>query len=751
MRMPAPSRRTTSRPGVGLAGLGAVLLVLMLLGGASGARAQITIPEIRGPAPAAEAQAGVHLLRTDRPEQALPYLRRAVRADSTLQLAMHGAAAYWLGNAYARLDDSTAARRSWRQGMRALDEAGGFDLRLADAYLRSLTPAGLRAERLRAVRLYTRLLGAVGADTSAAVTRILRRRMAQLAPLLPDTVFESVVAGTRDAAPSTWTFRAEGGEALRRWWRGLDPYPATAENERLEEHLTRLVRAQQGFRCPEPTRGLDDRGMAHLRYGAPWKRHVLSYKDMDFFQEVFRFGVPTTPSGFPEAELWVYPQIDTAAYFLFVEDAGSDCYDISRTEELIPAPLRYGRGNSDRGLNIAYSSLMALRSIYEELALYHIDYSGRYTEIANYANWQEMMATAAQAGMAPGGVQQRRVGAGAGMTRIVSSDPLFGQEDPSQFIQQIMARAQREDRQAAQRRDEVMPRRYSALQEDTPRLATQMRTARFLNADGTTRTEVYWGVPTDEVRLRDEQDGRLLPSMIRLSALQADAAQRPERRLTRRYRIDSARASGQGFVAPSLTFDSPSAARSHLRLHWAQYRLWETSDSTQFGLGPKHRVAFTRVDSLEALRTSGPLEMSDVKVMRLQDTSGTALAQPREHAMPYPFRRLTADTPLLLAFELYHLTRGADDRTRYTLSYEVRGRTQRGWTRLFRGQDTQRTRTETTVTGTQRRTDETILLDLSELARDEAQEVQVTVRVTDEVAGTTQARTVEFELAGTDN
>jgi GWxTD domain-containing protein len=721
------------------------------MGGGTDVRAQVTIPAVRGPAPAAQAQAGIHLLRTDRPEQALPYLRRAVRADSTLQLADHGAAAYWLGAVYARLRDTTAASRTWRRGMRALDEAGGFDLRLADAYLRSLTPAGLRAERLRAVRVYTRLLGAVGADTTTAGTQILRRRVAQIAPMLSDTLFKTVVAGAREADPSTWTFRAEGGDALRTWWRGLDPYPATPENERLEEHLTRLVRAQRGFRCPEPAHRLDDRGMAHLRYGAPWKRHVLDYKDMGFFQEVFRFGVPTTPSGFPEAELWVYPQIDTAAYFLFVEDQGSGCYDISPTEELMPAPLRYGRGGSDRGLNIAYSSLMALRAIYEELSLYHIDYSGRYTEIANYANWQEMMATAARAGMAPGGVQQTRVGAGAGMTRIVSSDPLFGQEEPSQFIQQIMARAQREDRNAAQRRDEAMPRRYSALQEDTPRLAAQMRAARFLNADGTTRTEVYWGVPTDEVRLRDDENGRLLPSMIRLSALQADAAQRLERRLTRRYRIDSARASGQSFVAPSLTFDSSSSARFHLRLQWTQYRLWDTPDSTQFGLGPKHRVAFTRVDSLKALRTAGPLEMSDVEVMRLSDTTGAARARPRKHATPYPFRRLTADTPLLLAFELYHLTRGADDRTRYTLAYDVRGRTQRGWTRLVRGQDTQRTRTETTVEGTRRRTNETILLDLSELVRDEAQTVQVTVRVTDEVADTTQARTVEFELAGTDN
>jgi hypothetical protein len=158
-------------------------------------------------------------------------------------------------------------------------------------------------------------------------------------------------------------------------------------------------------------------------------------------------------------------------------------------------------------------------------------------------------------------------------------------------------------------------------------------------------------------------------------------------------------------------------------------------------------LTLTRIDSLRPLRAGGRLEMSDVKVLSAPDAE-VSPARLQAQATPYPFQTVTNDTPLLLSFELYHLSRGPDDQTRYTIAYEVAGRTRRGWTRLFRGQDTQQTSTETTVTGTERRTEELILLDLSEIERDEAQDVRVTVRVTDETSGDTIARTVDFVLQG---
>jgi len=119
-------------------------------------------------------------------------------------------------------------------------------------------------------------------------------------------------------------------------------------------------------------------------------------------------------------------------------------------------------------------------------------------------------------------------------------------------------------------------------------------------------------------------------------------------------------------------------------------------------------------------------------------------------AVAFPFSTIGPDTPLILYFELYHLTYDADDRTRYKVAYEVEGRTQRGWTRVFRNDEVRRTSTEAEYSSTARRTQEYIYLDLSKLRDKKNQDVRVTVRVTDTVTGATTSRTTAFELVGTD-
>ncbi|MDQ7065779.1 MAG: GWxTD domain-containing protein, partial [candidate division KSB1 bacterium] len=53
-----------------------------------------------------------------------------------------------------------------------------------------------------------------------------------------------------------------------RFWRKVDPTPATLANERLIEHYQRLHIARTRYRSPQP-RGYDDRGMIYVRYGEP--------------------------------------------------------------------------------------------------------------------------------------------------------------------------------------------------------------------------------------------------------------------------------------------------------------------------------------------------------------------------------------------------------------------------------------------------------------------------------------------------
>ena len=745
MSIPVPAAHTWSPRSWGPRVVPVVLWVvsgLLLWGSLAPTQAQIDVPDIERLSASDQIGAGVRLLRTGRPEDAVSLLRSALRVDSALVAPSHGAAAYWLGEAYDRIGRAAKARTTWQAGHRALRAGGQFDARLTDAYLRTLTPEQLRGERLYAADTYRSLLRRVGADTVAAAQSLFRRRVAQVAPLMSDSALARVIREDRSTAAKNWTFRPEAGSALGEWWRGLDPYPATDANERLEEHLTRLVHVQQNYRCSERISGLDDRGIVQLRFGSPYKRRTLNYEDGEFFREVYRFGVNVPPSSFPESEIWLYTHIDESGFYLFAEEDTSDCFAIAKANELVPDYLTRQRPDNERGLNIAYSALMAMRAIYRELALYHINFSSRYSEIANYADWQEMQAM----GPSTSGQQSVEVGAGVGQTRRVSSNPAFGIDFPTRFVPRMVSRAEREDRRAAERREEAMPRQHTTLLEGEARLPVAVRTARFLDADGTTRTEVYWGVPAAALPMGDEDS--LASSLINVSAVRYSADRQSSQRQNRRYRVEVDSEDDPRMIVPDPLSFRGATTLHHLGLQWGQYQLWPTdSSSSKKRLGPQRRTATVRADSLQPLRAEGArVEMSDVKVLTLPDTTARTLATPAEQASPYPFRTLSADTPLLLSFEVYHLTYGADDRTRYSVSYEAEGETKRGWTELLRGTDTQRTSTEMTMEGTDRRTRETILLYLSGIERDEPQDVRVTVRVTDEVTGTTVSRDLDFVL-----
>jgi len=739
-----------------------VLWLLLLLSGLGllgalpeATRAQVTDSlQLQPLSPVAQAQGGIQLMKRDRPAKARPYLEQAFATDSSLVLSEHGAVAYWLGEAYARTGDSARARSTWHRGHQMLRATQQFDARLADAYLRGLTRSQLQENRLEAVEAYFTLLGRITPDTTAALTSIYRRRVFQLASLMPDDVFNQVLDGDRSEEPSTWSLRPAAGDSLQAWWRGLDPFPDTPENERLEEHLERLVHARRAFSCAERPSRLDRRGATYLRFGAPDKRRPLRYKDTDFFQEVFRFGVHLSPDAFPDSEIWLYPQIHESGFYLFAEEKTSDCFQLARSNDLFPSRLTRPQAKNERGLNYAYSALMAMRAVYEKLALYHINFGNRYSKIANYADYQEMSAQQAEADRRfgtnfTGSKQQTTVGAGA-TARTVTEDPLMGMEAPTTFVSRIVGQAEREDRAAARRREENMPRQYTALRDNVPELPVAVRTARFLNENGSTRTEIYWGVPGAEARLApDDEEESPPPSLIRFAVTQHNDDRTRTRRQQSQHPLPARPGESQDLlVPPSLTFDDIDS-QHHLSLQWTQYRLWRSADGSTGGLGPKQRYTAARADSLAPLRAAGPTpEMSDLKVLTLPDTSSATLANLAERAVPYPFQTIGPETPLLLSFELYHLNYGDDDRTRYTLSYAVEGKTQRGWTRLFRGQDTQRTTTEMTRRGSERRTEEQIVLDLSQIEREEPQDVRVTVRVTDEVTDASVTRSVDFRLRG---
>lgn len=698
--------------------------------------------QLRPSPPEATVEAAVGLLEQGQVRDAIPVLRHLVDRNPGYVSPRAGAAAYWLGRAYDRAGKQDKARHAWARGLKALHRADRFEVRLADAFLQSQTPASFQAHRDVVREAYWGLLGRINSSASSAEQIVFRRYVAQLAPLLPEKTLQRVVHQPRTREPAQWTFRDEAGTALHVWWRRQDVYPSTRQNERLDEHLARLVKAQNAYTCTSRVSGLDDRGHVFVQLGTPLEKHSVTYGEGDFFQEVIRFGVGVSRSDFPDNEFWSYSHIDRAGYYLFAKSRR--CYTIAEANDLLPKQLRQRRSASERGLNIAYSSLMAMRHIYRNLALYHSDFSVRFAEIAKYADWQETQGAIAEARERTGGGQTGgyTVGAGRGQRQVFASKQ-FSIAPPNRFVTQMVEQARREDQAAAKRRARTMPRQYTELREQTETLPIAVRTARFLTPNGTTRTDVYWGLRTKHLQPEAEA---FSGAVISLNGVRYDDATYERRKnIQRQYVIQTQTVRDEHLLHPAPVSIPGTTEPYHLALQWLQFDA-DVSASGRVNLGEVRREAVVWSDSLRPLRADGrELEMSDVQV-RMLDTPDAAPAQWMEASKPYPFRTISASAPLLLYFELYHLTFGSNDRTRYNIAYVVESKTQHGWTRLFRDRQTEQVSMSATHSGTSRRTEELITLDLSSIAGEQARAVRVTVRVTDEVAQTQVERSVNFMI-----
>jgi GWxTD domain-containing protein len=683
--------------------------------------------------------AGIQALQHDQLAQAESLLAAVVTARPDYTTAQHGAAAYWLGVAHEHREQPGAARTAWINGQEALAERGAFDLQLADAYLRTAPTSTAGYDRSIAVDVYRQLLRYADSSLTATETEIVTRHAAQAALLMTE---EERAPITDDALHDTpWTFKDGAGAALLAWWRRYDPAPATPENERIEEHLNRVAEARAKYPHPERSTGLDDRGETYVRYGPPYLQRTITYNDAGFVLDVFRFGVNVSSFEFPKNEIWTYPQIHHGAYYIFVED--NDEYYIGTSSDLMPSRLSNTFSNSDRHLNRAVSALAAMEYIFRDLALYHPDFGSLYDKIANYANWQEMNATQYRAtGQAPAGTRVRTVGSGIGQQRLVFSSPVFGIGMPSQFVQRTSMEQRTLDMQARRLRRQVMPPQTTDIFGDLGSLSIATRTARFLEPNGQTRTEVYWGTRTSDIEL-DEEDADK-NSLIKLTAVSYEADYTRRGMQGKWYSIDAAPGE-EGLVVPGVFSVRGMSGTYHLGLQWEQY----TADLSgeRVALDEQLRVATQRIDTLSALSAAPDrLEMSDLRPM-LPNDDFLASGASADAATPYPFNRIATDASLVLYFELYHLGFNSDDQTRYTVEYDVMRQAERGRiARLFRGDKEDRTTASTTYEGDSRRAQEQILIDLSEWPEDESGTLTVTVRIMDEVTGQQVERAIDFEV-----
>mgnify|MGYP006280589323 CR=1 FL=1 len=692
---------------------GIALLMLGIAISGTHAAAQTTTAVASDAAPEVRLQAAIDLLDEERTEAAIPLLQTVVAQDAAFVGVEQGAAAYWMGEAYRIADRPDDALRAWADGVSALREAGVFDMRLADAYIRHVfaEASGLHYER--AGEAYLNLIGRAGHPLAQAERSILREHLRALRPILPPPMRERTGLAGDD---SIGTLPVDAGAQLVQWWRSQDAVPATAANERLEAHLERVVHAWQQY---QTTGVLDARGDIYIRLGAPYKQTTIGPTSAQFRRKVLNRNATLHATDYPDNEFWVYRQLDPSLHFLFVETR-SNYYSIGKTHDLIPSTLKNGLTRSPRGQRLSRAYVRSMAEMYSQLALYHEDFAFRYQRLANYADLIDI-------------------------AEFTGQWPAMADHEPATFAQIMRSQIRLADEQTARRRRNDAPRSHFEPSGTVDALPVSVRTARFLDADGTTRTQVYWSAPTAELTpskaLMKELDRSAPPEhyYLAVSLVQKAPDYQAREVVRRRLTVSPGSIDSTDVIQPQAYTVAGDTGRYHLAAQWEAY----IADSPHIGsvrLGPRIKFGAYRQDSLQALPSDpNQLVMSDLKPLFIAPSDTLSQAQ-LGAAPPYPFGSIPAEGPLALYFEVYHLGRDSTAGTRYAVEYEVTRTVDGG---LLRRDEEQRTAGRTVYEGASRTAREYVVLDLSQF-EEAAEGLAVTVRVTDETTGQTVSRTLDF-------
>jgi len=532
-------------------------------------------------------------------------------------------------------------------------------------------------------------------------TSVVRRQLDALEPVLPDSMVKRLrLARARETGDPS-TLAPGAGTQLVRWWRRADPLPATVRNERLHEHLKRTQYAFEHYAREDDPDRLDDRGRVFVRLGDPDRRIDLNTKH--------------------GGEFWVYGSHD-AAEFVFVRDRG-DGYELGIPTDFLPGQLRRGIGPTNRGLRKAVQGISLLESVYEELAHYRSRYGITFSDLSMYK-------------------EQIR--------QALSGLPPSFNVSPHTFVNQKLEEIRIQEHHAAQKRKKTVPQTISEVGRNLNELPVAARWVRTLTEEGQTTVDVYWSVRRESLPLSADQrqsfqEAGLEPGshyLLSSSLIQLSRDYKPQTKNTHHLLLSG----DPGAAASSVETQRVSFPLRDTTRHAALQvdELWASIDDADRSVRPHARIGVgtSRADSLVPLkRDPSTLEMSDLQPVRPGDSPSLI------DAPVYPFPALTPTTPLALRFDLYHLTTGEDGRTRYTVEYDVLRKTDRqGVVRLFQGDEREQTAVSSTFEGQRRRTTEAVLLDVSSWDIGEAQDVRITVRVTDQHTDQQVERSITFRL-----
>ena len=548
--------------------------------------------------------------------------------------------------------------------------------------------ASLDFERYEAaIEAYYHILQHIQPSLEEEDVRIVSRHIRALALILDDAELASMGIDISLEGVSFFNgFAPDISEQLIRWWRLQDTVPATPINDRLAEHLQRVVIAWTEYEFASDPRGFDDRGEIYVRLGEPSTKSTIRLLSSDLQMNVGGFRMPPN-------EFWVYDHVAYDAHYIFARLKTRAGYQISNPMDLVPQRLQASRRKIGE-------LLLWMEEVYGQLALMHNIYGALYDEVANYR-------------VLPG-----RDGA---------------REDV--FARGVIHKASTEDLQLIYQRSQNVPTIYSSRFGSAAQLSLPFRWARFLEEDGKTRMEIYWSLDNNALKpsrrfVRQMYREGHVPSknyLVSVYSGMRDINLMLLEGVEKHYLTDANTLDPLPVRSLSLIGEEPLF---NLTLHWEQ-RWTITEKNEEESMLPGVLVKFKShvMDSVQALHADGEvLEVSDLKVLRYEE--GALL----EDASPYPYPTLTDSTQIALYFEVYNLAYSADDRTAYTVSYEVNTPKEKA---------REATQVSTSYEGDSRTTQEYIIPDLSR--EDVSRGVEIVLTIKDDLTGEQRRRVVQFQ------
>lgn len=315
-------------------------------------------------------------------------------------------------------------------------------------------------------------------------------------------------------------------------------------------------------------------------------------------------------------------------------------------------------------------------------------------------------------------------------------------------------------------RQEVTPDAATNVLSEIHDIPIQVRIARFLEEDGATRLELYFGVRKRDLMLESLEP--LLPTdtlKVKLATTLEDTRFWPK---STRYQTVAAFTGNDQLDEEMLLFRV--AAISHLDSFYVsgQVEDWLSSFGTEFveeantSLQTVWQDNYSQAEKLlkligfrtdlqKALRLEKtPLLISDLQLSTyiMVDSETPTPQKGNLFIKPYPYQRVDRRQLLYLYFEIYDLELSQEGEARYSIAYEAEDIKikQSVWSKIksvFGSKATSRVELESEYTADHPNPREWIALDLKSLSKGE---IKLTVTVTDLISGAVAERSTTFEL-----